>query len=121
MMYGTRMMSPAFIIPVPRPAKTWNPYCVLSIIGDVLIRESRTIPMISRMAPAITTQQGGILPFPMRPPAMADPMGIIAPKLRSLTAAERGDTLLTVTKRCGIWTMQTNWIVPARKVLLCLF
>jgi hypothetical protein len=37
--------------------------------------------------------------LPMRAPAITDPMGIIAPKVRSRTAAESGDTSLTVTKR----------------------
>lgn len=89
-------------MPVPSPASTWKPYCEVSIWGEVLIRDSSTTPMISRTAPASTTPHGGILGLPIKAPARADPMGIIAPNAKSLKAAESGETSLTVTKRCGI-------------------
>ena len=82
------------------------------------MRDRRTTPMISKMAPASTSQHGGILGFPIKAPATPDPMGMKAPKVSSLTAAESGERSLTVTKRCGIWAMHTNCTVPARKVFL---
>ena len=119
-MYGTRMMRPAFIMPVPKPAMIWYPYWAPSIPWPVLIRDRRTTPIISRMAPASTSHIGGILGFPINDPATTLPSGMKAPNVSSLTAAASGERSLTVMNRCGTCATSTSWTVPARNVFLLL-
>jgi hypothetical protein len=75
-------------------------------------------PISSKTAPKSTIQQGGIFGFPISAPATAEPAGTKAPKLRSLTAAESGESPFTVENRCGICATPTYSTTPARKVFL---